>query len=591
MDDRLAKSQSESERARVQARWMMELWRQVRMLAAVAVLAPLLGGTVLVAQAYYLSKILHAAIVEGMPRETMLPAVVLIAGLIALRAAVAFGGEVAGARAAEAIKFRLREALFARLLAEDPSWSASRASGALASMMVDQIEVIEGFLARYMPAMVAAAVLPLAFAVVAMPFEPVIGLLFLVTAPLIPVFMALVGWGAEAASRNHVQAFARLSGLFGDRLRGIVTLKLFGCAEAEADKVEAASDELRRRTLGVLKVAFLSSAVLEFFAALGVAGVALYVGLTYLGLIDLRTTPLTLQAGLFCLLMAPEVYFPLRQLAIHYHDRAAAKAAIAELDTLFGNLPEIGPGRSGKMAAASVEGPAFVPVSVVGLTLHTPDSARIVLDHAEFGAKPGEHIAILGESGIGKSSFLEALARLRAYDGDIHLGVRLLQEISEDELRRRVAFLGQRPRLFQGSIAHNIRLGRMSATDDEVRIAADRAGVLAFASRLDDGLESIIGEDGAGLSGGEAHRVALARIFLRDPELFLLDEPTAHLDAATEDTVLQSIREFAQGRTLIVATHSLRVASAMDCIMRIDDGRIVPTGRVSAKRIPERDAA
>ncbi|MBF9235019.1 thiol reductant ABC exporter subunit CydD [Microvirga sp. BT350] len=561
----------------------MGLWRLVRVLAAVSVAAPLISGALLVVQAYLLAHVLHGAIVGGEARDALLPSILAIAGLIGARSLLAFAGERAGVRAAEAVKSKLRKALFGRLVGEDPTWTASRSSGALANMIVDQVEALEGFFARYMPALVAAAILPLAFAITVLPVEPVVGLLFLVTAPLIPVFMALVGWGAEAASRNHVQAMARLSGLFADRLRGIVTLKLFGRAEAEAARVEAASDELRRRTLGVLKVAFLSSAVLEFFAALGVAGVALYVGLTYLGLIDFRSTALTLQAGLFCLLMAPEVYSPLRQLAVHYHDRAAAKAAIAEMAVLFETLPDLTTLEAPAVAVPSGGAAAAMPLTVNDLTVKTPDGRSLVLDEAGFTIAPGEHVAILGESGIGKSTLLEAIARLRTCDGDIKLGAWDLRDLDESDLRSRVAFLGQRPRLFQGSIADNIRLGRRDASDDEVRAAAEKAQVSVFANVLEHGLETVIGDGGVGLSGGEAHRVALARIFLRDPGLLLLDEPTAHLDATTEARVITAIREFAAGRTLIVATHSLKVASAMDRVFRIVHGKVVPVRSTARK--------
>src|SRR5690606_21968346 len=229
--------------------------------------------------------------------------------------------ERASARAAERIKQSVRLALFERLLAQGPAWSRTRVSGELASAVVDQVDALDGFFSRYLPAVIAAAVLPPAFAVAVLPFD-------------------LVGWGAEAASRRHLRAFARLSGFFADRLRGLVTLKLYGRAEAEGQAVAAASEALRRRTMAVLRIAFLSSAVLEFFAALGVAGIAVYFGLTYLGFLDLRATPLTLQTGFFCLLMAPEVYAPLRQFAAHYHDRAAARAAVAQIAQVFDGLPE-----------------------------------------------------------------------------------------------------------------------------------------------------------------------------------------------------------------------------------------------------------
>lgn len=325
---------------REQSRWLMSRTRLAGRAIGLAAAAPLLSGALLVAQAWFLAHVLHEAIVAQAPRAELLKPIAFIALLILLRACLGWVGERAGASAAESIKRQVREALFARLLARGPQWSRGQASGELASAMIEQVEALDGFFAKYLPAMGAAAILPVAFSVIVLPFDVVSGLLLLVTAPLIPLFMALVGWGAEAASRRHLQAFGRLSGFFADRLRGLATLKLFGRAEAEGQTVVQASEALRRRTLSVLRIAFLSSAVLEFFAALGVAGVAVYIGLTYLGYIDIRFTPLTLQAGFFCLLMAPEVYAPLRQFAAHYHDRGTARAAVHQLHSLFGDLSE-----------------------------------------------------------------------------------------------------------------------------------------------------------------------------------------------------------------------------------------------------------
>jgi ATP-binding cassette subfamily C protein CydD len=556
--------------ARQQARWMTGLRRHGGLALAVAAILPLIGGILLVAQAWLLADILHQSIVAGAARTGLTLPVAVLAALLALRILLGLAAERAAVEGAERVKAVVRHGLFRRILAEQPAWTAARPSGALSSVLVDQVEALDGFFARFFPAMVQAAVLPVAFAVLVLPVDWVVGLLFLVTAPLIPLFMALVGWGAEAATRANAEAFSRLSGLFADRLRGMLTLKLFGRAAAETETVRQGSDRLRQRTLGVLRIAFLSSAVLEFFAALGVAGVALYVGLTYLGMVELRGSPLTLQAGLFCLLMAPEVYQPLRLLAAHYHDRAAAKAAVAEIAAQFEELPALAP---------AVPEPATVPnngralgLDIRDLTLRTPDRQRTILDAAQLTVAPGSHVAILGESGVGKTSFLEAIGRLRDAKGEILIGGRRLAGLPEAELRATVAMLGQRPRLFHGTIADNIRLGRRDASDQDVRQAAERALVTGFAPDLD----APLGENGLGLSGGEAHRVALARIFLRDPGLLLLDEPTAHLDDTTARLLLDNLLAFAQGRTLIVATHAAAVAARMDRSYRIAGGRLLP---------------
>ncbi|MBB5751287.1 thiol reductant ABC exporter subunit CydD [Prosthecomicrobium pneumaticum] len=556
-----------------QSRFMRGLARDARAALAVALAAPLLAGILLVVQAHLLAGLLGAAIAEGRPRAALVAPLVAVAGLIGLRAVLAGVGEFAGAAAAERIKRSLRDALFRRFAARPVDWVRGRTAGGLASAMIEQVDALEGYFARYLPAAIAAVFLPLAFAAAVVPVEPIVALLFLVTAPLVPLFMALVGYGAERASRRHLDAFARLSGLFADRLRGLTTLKLFGRAEAEVATVRDASDALRARTLAVLKIAFLSSAVLEFFAALAVAAVALYVGLSYLGLVSLRTNPLTLATGLFCLLMAPEVFLPLRQFAAHYHDRAAAKAATAALDGMFEGLPAA-PAETPRRAQLRDKGPATLVVE--GLVLDAPDGRR-VLDGVGFAASTGGLTVILGASGAGKSTLLEAVRGLRALDaGRVLIDDTRLDGISPVALAERIGWLGQRPRIVHGTIADNIRLGRPEASAAAVIEAARLACVSEFADLLPHGLSTFVGERGHGLSGGEAQRVALARVFLRDPGLLLLDEPTAHLDAETELRVLAGILRFGRGRTIVIATHSARLAMRADQRLRLVDGRIEP---------------
>ncbi|MGY6268942.1 thiol reductant ABC exporter subunit CydD [Achromobacter denitrificans] len=553
----------------------MALARAARLPLMLAGAAPLASGVLLVVQAWLLASVLDAAIARQAPRHELAGGILAIAGLMLLRACISWAGERAGADASERIKRHVRQSLFRRLLLKGPHWSRGHAAGELASAVVDQVEALDGFFAKYLPAMAAAALLPVAFSVALLPVDVIAGLVLLITAPLIPLFMALVGWGAQGASRRHLRAFARLSGFFADRLRGLSTLKLHGRAEAEAASVVAASDALRVRTMSVLRIAFLSSAVLEFFAALGVAGVAVYIGLTYLGFLDLRWTPLTLQAGLFCLLMAPEVYAPLRQFAAHYHDRAAALAAVGQIAALFDGLPRedeaeagIGrlPGRADRGGGAAI--------AVAGLEVLAPGRGQPVLAGAALALSPGEHAALMGPSGIGKSTLIEAIARLRPFRGDIRIDGRPLAQWNETDLRERVALIGQKPQLLAGSIADNIRLGRPDASDADVEQAARRACVLEFAQALPQGLDTPLGGRGHGLSGGQAQRVALARLFLRDPGLILLDEPTAHLDDATQGRVLDEILAFAAGRTLLLATHAPAVAARLGRTLRVAGGKV-----------------
>ncbi|WP_185984790.1 thiol reductant ABC exporter subunit CydD [Aureimonas mangrovi] len=586
MSGRVGQSREE---ARRQRRFLKGLRRDGGAPLLVALVLPLLSGGLLVAQAGVLATVLNAVIAEGTALAELSRLLFLLAGLVAARAVLAFAGERAGIGAAERIKEHLRARLFARMLAHNPDWTASRSSGALSSAMVDQTEALDGFFARFLPAAVQAAFLPIAFAAAVMPVDVVVGLLFLLTAPMIPLFMALVGWGAEGAANAQARALSRLSGYFADRLRGLSTLKLFGRAEAEAEAMRTTGEELRARTMRVLRIAFLSSAVLEFFAALGVAGVALYVGLSYLEMIDLRFgSELTLTAGLFCLLMAPEVYHPLRLMAAHYHDRAGAMSAAAEIEAAFG---EETPFPHTPSAVRTLPAGALA-VEVHGLALETPGGRRSILRDSDLNLRTGEHVALLGASGSGKTTLLEACAALRSLaGGEIRIGGAALGDIPEDELRERVALIGQRPRLFHGTIAENIALGLPHASEQAVSEAARAALVTDFADQLPLGLHTPVGEGGFGLSGGEGHRIGLARLYLRDPSVILLDEPTAHLDGENEQLVLDALLRFARGRTLLVATHSAALATRMDRTVRLSAGRLLVPANAASTAAATEDAA
>lgn len=550
----------------------------------IAIVIPLVSGTLLVVQAMLLARVLGQTIVDNAPLASVAPMIAGFGLIIALRAALAIAGEQAGQIGAEKIKLSLRRDLFGQILDRRHAFGPAPASGAIAAAISDQVEALEAFFARYLPAMIAAAILPVAFAAVLVPVDWIVALLFLVTAPLIPVFMALAGWGAQAATDAQARALAALSAHFADRLRGLLMLKLFGQAETATAAVYDASEALRKRTNTVLRIAFLSSAVLEFFAALGVAGVALYVGLTFLGFVPFHPE-LTLTGGFFALIMAPEVYNPLRQLAAHYHDRAAARSALKEIERLFAGLdpqaratpPESPISDAGERQAAQPGSSRHdaVALEISNLTIHT-ETGRAIVEDLALSLTPGRHLALMGQSGAGKSTLARAIARLIDHRGTIALDGRPLALIAEAQLRRRVTFITQKPRIFHGTIADNIGFAAPGATSRAIRAAAARACVTAFTDALPEGLDTLVGAGGEGLSGGQVQRVGLARLFLTDPGLIILDEPTAHLDPETEARVLDAIFAFAENRTLIVLTHAHTVASRADTVMTLAGGRVLP---------------
>jgi len=415
--------------------------------------------------------------------------------------------------------------------------------------MLAHADAIENYYAGYQPVRIEVVVVPLLIAIAVAWTDWVIALILLFTAPLVPFFMMLVGWGAEAAGRAQLGELARMSGHFADRIKGLGLLRLYGRGEAELDGVATAAEGVRERTLKVLRIAFLSSTVLEFFASVSVAMVALYLGLSYLGLMSLHAQVPTLGVGMFCLLLAPEFYAPLRRLAAHYHDRANALAAAAEVERLLGELPAAAVVDDAPPATARA--PELLeqhapPVVVRDVSLRPLGAHHDVVQRLSFQIEPGQRVALVGPSGSGKSTLLEALAGwLPPREGSIVLRPGL-----------DVGYAGQRPYLFHGTIADNLRLAAPGATDAHLRAVAEAAQVMRFAAALPLGLDTVIGERGFGLSGGEARRIGLARLLLRDPHLLLLDEPTAFLDPETEADLLRTLAAFARGRSVVIATHS-----------------------------------
>ena len=539
-----------------------------------------LSGWLLVAQAAAIAWAVQQALVMRAPMRSLLVALMLLLACGLLRAALTWLSRHLADAAVETIRVGLRGQLIRRLLERGPLWLRQRRSGELAELMGTHAEAMEGYFGGYLLARAEVIAVPLVLLVAAFCVDRVVGAILLLTLPLVPLFMMLVGWGAEAASRQQLQALARMGGYFADRLRGLGVIRLYGRGEAELANIGAAAEGVRVRSLKVLRIAFLSSAVLEFFASLSVAMVAVYLGLSYLGMLDLRNAPLSLGAGVFCLLLAPEYYAPLRRLATHYHDRANALAALDEIDAAFvgAALGRNAFSDDGERASRPRAAPMPLRKSPRGagpdliradqLSLRPLGAHRDVLTNLSFDLPAGAHLALAGPSGCGKSTLLDALAGwLPAASGQLTVARGI-----------RIGYASQRPYLFHGSIADNLRMADPQASDQQLRAAAEAAQVLRFAERLPQGLETVIGERGFGLSGGEARRIALARVFLRDPQLLLLDEPTAFLDPETEASLLAALAGFARGRTLVLATHSPAAMRMAGKVLWLPEGVIAPAG-------------
>jgi ATP-binding cassette subfamily C protein CydD len=528
------------------------------------VLSGLLGTGMAVGQALCAAMLLADAL-AGRAGDT----VALAAGFAALavlRAALSIAAERAAFNAGAAARRRLRTDALSRLLHAGPARLRTHHTGELTAIVVDRIEALDGLHSRWLPAASLAIGAPLLVALAALFADSTGALVLVLCGLLVPVAMAAAGLGAAAASRSQFLALARLQARFLDRVRGIATIVLYGQAEAEARSLAAAADELRRRTMRVLRVAFLSSAALDLAAALAFVVLALHYGL--LRLSGSLTHP---AAALFLLLLVPEFFAPLRGFAAAYQDRLHAVGAAEALVDLP-PLPAPQPLREVRTVAARGIAVAFEDVHL------TWDPARgPALNGLSFRVPDGETLVLAGPSGAGKSTVIEILLGfVRPDRGRVTINGADIADLVPQALARLTAWIGQRPVLFAGTIRDNIRFARPEATDAEVEEAARNASITEFSAALPDGLGTAVGEGGYGLSGGQAQRVAIARAFLKNAPLLLLDEPTAHLDPATEGAVLDSLRRLALGRTVILASHSSAAHGFAGRRLDISDGRAVP---------------
>ncbi|AQR69000.1 thiol reductant ABC exporter subunit CydD [Janthinobacterium sp. LM6] len=533
------------------------------------------GGAALLwlPQAALLAWAVQAMLDGAQWRAALLPAAgVLLLGV--LRA----GCEAWGARrmyAAARDHLSTLRAQVAQALAHRSPLDRQRAqSGQAASVIAEQAEAIVPYLVRYRPARWKVMLVPLVILAVVTPLSWIAALILLIAAPLIPVFMALVGMGAQAASRAQMVEMGGMNAFLLDRLRGLATLRALGAVDATAARLDASSQSVRRRTMVVLRIAFLSSAVLELFSALGVAMVAAFIGFSLLGSINFGTwgRELSLGQGLFILLLAPAFFEPLRELAAVWHDKAAGEAGLAGLHDLAAEGVPL-PGAGVAAAAVSAAAMAVAPppaIDIHQLRFAHPGEAR-VFDGFDLTVRAGEHVALLGASGAGKTTLLSLLAGLLpASGGEIRIGGVRLTDGTVNTLRQRMAWMGQRPHVFAGSVSQNVTLGRVGASGSPAQVTqalhlADLAAVAQAQPAV------MLSDGGQGLSGGEAVRLALARVALHPhADLLLVDEPTAHLDSETAMRVTDALLELAKGKTMIVATHDPVLAGRLQRTVRVD---------------------
>lgn len=536
---------------------LLQYARATRFFLAAVVVLGAVGAGLLVAQAMLIAEVVVGAFQQGRPVGELSTALLLLVAVACGRALVGWLTELAAHRASAAVKSELRGRLLERAAALGPGWLSGQRTGSLVALATRGVDALDDYFSRYLPQLGLAVVVPVAVLARIVTEDWVSAAIIVGTLPLIPIFMMLIGWATQSRMDRQWQLLSRLSGHFLDVVAGLPTLKVFGRAKAQAESIRRITGEYRQATLRTLRIAFLSSFALELLATLSVALVAVTIGMR------LVHGDMALYDGLVVLVLAPEAYLPLRQVGAQYH---AAAEGLAAAEEIFSVLERPAP------ASGTGPVPAHGALSFEDVTVRYPGRAVDAVTDVSFTVEPGETVALVGPSGAGKSTLLHALLGfVRPAGGRVRIGGADLTTLDPAQWHARVAWVPQHPHLFAGTIAENVRLARPDADDAAVRRALRDAGALAFVDDLPEGAGTVLGEDGVGLSAGQRQRLALARAFLADRPVLLLDEPTAALDGATEGEVVTAVRRLAEGRTVLLVVHRPALLEVADRVVRLDE--------------------
>ncbi|MFJ8466391.1 thiol reductant ABC exporter subunit CydD [Streptomyces swartbergensis] len=541
--------------------------RATRVFLVAVIALGAIGAGLVIAQAMLIAEVVGGAFQHRMAVSELATPLLFLAAVAVGRALVGWLTELAAHRASAAVKSELRGRLLGRAAQLGPGWLSGQRTGSLVALATRGVDALDDYFSRYLPQLGLAVVVPVAVLARIVTEDWVSAAIIVGTLPLIPVFMVLIGWATQSRMDRQWQLLSRLSGHFLDVVAGLPTLKVFGRAKAQAESIRRITGEYRQATMRTLRIAFISSFALELLATISVALVAVTIGMR------LVHGEMDLYIGLVILILAPEAYLPLRQVGAQYHAAAEGLAAAEEIfEVLETPVPASG-------SKAAPEG----ALSFEGVTVRYPGRSADAVSDVSFTVEPGETVALVGPSGAGKSTLLNALLGfVRPADGRVRVGGVDLADVDLEQWRSRIAWVPQRPHLYAGTIAENVRLARPEADHDAVRRALRDAGALEFVDALPEGVDTVLGEDGAGLSAGQRQRLALARAFLADRPVLLLDEPTAALDGATEAEVVTAVRRLAAGRTALLVVHRPALLGVADRVVRLVEPETAPVPAVSS---------
>ncbi|CAK3725217.1 glutathione/L-cysteine ABC exporter subunit CydD [Vibrio crassostreae] len=556
-------------------KWLKQQSKLAKRWLMIAISLGVLSSVFLIAQAALLASILHQLIIENVDKSELVGHFAGLALSVVGRAGCTWGREIAGYRCGEQIRVYIRQLILDKLRELGPAYIKGKPAGTWATLLLEQVEDMQDFFSRYLPQMSLSVMIPFIILVVVFPVNWAAGLIFLLTAPLVPMFMALVGMKAADANRKNFKALQRLSGHFYDRLQSMTTIRLFDRTNAETEVLKGASEVFRTRTMDVLKIAFLSSAVLEFFTSISIAMTAVYFGFTYIGELNFGHygAGITLFAGLFILILAPEFYQPLRDLGTFYHAKQqAVGAAESIVEFLETDITKV---KSGDTQLDPAQG---INIEAQDLKVLSPEGVQLV-GPISFALNTRQSTALVGPSGAGKTSLINAILGFMPYEGSLKINGVELRDLDLASWRKTISWVGQNPLLLHGTIRDNVTLGKHDITDQVVENALEQSFANEFVN--EHGLDYMISDRSGGLSVGQSQRLALARAMIQDGQFWLLDEPTASLDTRSEQLVMKGINSNIESRTALLVTHQLAPLQSVDNIMVMRDGGLVEQGHYS----------